>query len=261
VAIILKSSREIDAIRRSGRLARKVLDALGAMVRPGVTTDELDGEAHRMITEEGAIPSPLNYHGYPRSICTSINEVVCHGIPGDRKLAEGDIINIDVTAQLNGYHGDCSRTFMVGTVTEEARTLVEVTEECLRRGISAVRPGGDIRDIGAAIQELADQCGYGVVEEFCGHGIGRNFHEEPAILHYRSDGRTVRKKRGRSVTMRSGMVFTIEPMINAGKAATKTLSDGWTAVTRDGSLSAQFEHTVAVTEEGVDVLTAIDGEF
>jgi len=261
LAIILKSSREIEAIRRSGRLARQVLDALGTMVRPGVTTHKLDVEAHRMITENGAIPSPLNYHGYPKSICTSINEVVCHGIPGDRALAEGDIINVDVTTQLAGFHGDCSRTFMVGTVSEEARKLVEVTEECLRRGISAVRPGGDIRDIGAAIQELADQCGYGVVEDFCGHGIGRNFHEEPAILHYRSDGRTIRKKRSRSVTMRAGMVFTIEPMINVGRAATKTLSDGWTAITRDGSLSAQFEHTVAVTDNGVEVLTAVDGEF
>jgi methionyl aminopeptidase len=185
---------------------------------------------------------------------------VCHGIPGDRTLAEGDIVNIDVTACLDGYHGDCSNTYLVGEVSEDARKLVEVTEECLWRGIRAVRPGHSIDEIGAAIQELADECGYGVVQEFCGHGIGRSFHEEPAVLHYRSD-RAGRRGRGRSVIMKPGMVFTIEPMINAGRPGTRVLEDGWTAVTRDGSLSAQFEHTVVVTETGFDVLTARNGEF
>jgi len=261
LAIILKSRREIEAIRRSGQLAREVLERLGEMVRPGVATGALDEAAHRMITQRGAYPSPLHYNGFPRSICTSINEVVCHGIPGDRELKEGDIVNIDVTTCLAGYHGDCSRTFLVGRVADDARKLVEVTEECLRRGIRAVRPGDSIHVIGAAIQELADECGYGIVQEFCGHGIGRNFHEEPAVLHYRSDRSTARHKRVRSVIMKPGMVFTIEPMINAGHPGTRVLEDGWTAVTLDGSLSAQFEHTVAVTEAGFDILTVLDGAY
>jgi len=252
LAVILKSEREIEAIRRSGRMAWGVLEKLGQMVRPGITTLKLDQEAYKMITSMGAYPSPLNYHGFPKSICTSINQVVCHGIPDKTELKEGDIINVDITVLLEGYHGDCSRTFMVGKVSEEARKLVEVTEECLMRGIEAIKPGLELNVIGDAIQTLADHHGYGVVTEFCGHGIGRNFHEEPAILHYR--------KMGRSIRMKPGMVFTIEPMINLGKPRTRVLSDGWTAVTRDGSLSAQFEHTVAVTRTGYDILTGQDGE-
>ena len=253
LAIILKSRREIEAIRRSGRLAREVLEKLGKMIRPGITTLKLDQEAHKMITSRGAYPSPLNYHGFPKSICTSINQVVCHGIPDKTALKEGDIINVDITARLDGYHGDCSRTFMVGQVSEEAKRLVNVTEACLMRGIEAVRPGMEVNEIGRAIQELADEHGYGVVKDFCGHGIGRNFHEEPAVLHYRA--------KGKSEPMRPGMVFTIEPMINIGTFKIKVLSDGWTAVTQDGTLSAQFEHTVAVTREGCDVLTALDGKY
>ncbi len=253
LAIILKSKREIEAIRRSGRLARKVLEKLGQMIRPGISTLKLDQEAHKMITSRGAYPSPLNYHGFPRSICTSINQVVCHGIPDKTELREGDIVNVDITARLDGYHGDCSKTFMVGQVSEEARKLVDVTEACLKLGIEAVRPGMEVNEIGRAIQKLADEHGYGVVKDFCGHGIGRNFHEEPAVLHYQS--------KRKSDPMRPGMVFTIEPMINIGTFEIKVLSDGWTAVTRDGALSAQFEHTVAVTKEGCDVLTALDGRY
>lgn len=252
MAIILKSKREIEAIRRSGRLAREVLEKVGQMIRPGISTLKLDLEAHKLITSRGAYPSPLNYHGFPKSICTSINQVVCHGIPDKTELREGDIVNVDITARLEGYHGDCSRTFMVGEVSEEARKLVDVTEACLRRGIEVVSPGMEVNEIGRAIQVLADEHGYGVVKDFCGHGIGRNFHEEPAVLHYR----TTRK----SDLMRSGMVFTIEPMINIGTFEIRVLSDGWTAVTRDGTLSAQFEHTVAVTKGGCEILTALDGE-
>jgi methionyl aminopeptidase len=254
LGIIIKSRREIDAIRRSGHLARTVLEELGRLVKPGVTTEELDATAYRLITDAGAIPSPLNYHGFPKSICTSINEVVCHGIPGPRALVEGDIINIDVTTRLDGYHGDCSKTVLVGEVSDEARTLVDVTRECLERGIRVVRPGAEIGAIGETIQELADQCGYGVVREYCGHGIGREFHEEPRVLHYSEDG-MFRGRKKRTPRMRAGMVFTIEPMINAGTYKTRTLDDGWTAVTADGSLSAQFEHTVVVTDTGFEVLT------
>lgn len=258
MAIILKSRREIEAIRASGRLAREVLEEVGAMVKPGVTTDALDARAHELIVKQGAYPSPLNYHGFPKSICTSINEVVCHGIPCDRRLMVGDIINIDVTARLDGFHGDCSRTYLVGEVSDEARKLVEVTEECLMRGIRAVRPGADLGAVGAVIQDLADECGYGVVEQFCGHGIGREFHEDPQVLHYRTNRRGA-ERRVRAVKLRPGMVFTIEPMINVGTRETRVLADGWTAVTRDESLSAQFEHTIAVTEDGVDILTTLDG--
>lgn len=230
-----------------------MLERLGEMLRPGLTTLELDDAAYAMITEAGATPSPLNYHGYPKSICTSVNEVVCHGIPGPQTLVEGDIINVDVTTYLEGYHGDCSKTFIIGEASEEARRLVEVTELSLKRAIEIVRPGAPFTEIGAVIHALADQFGYGVVVDFCGHGIGRKFHEDPHILHYRNS-RTSKK-------MKAGMVFTIEPMINVGGAGTKTLKDNWTAVTTDGKLSAQFEHTVAVTRNGYDVLTALEGEF
>lgn len=251
--VILKSQREIDAIRRSGRLAREVLEHLGSMVRPGITTQELDEEAYRRITAAGAVPAPLNYNGFPKSICTSINEVVCHGIPERRALREGDIINIDVTTNLEGFHGDCSKTFLVGDVTPAAAALVDVTRECLDAAIRIVAPGVPLGEIGNVIHDIADRHGYGVVDEFCGHGIGRNFHEPPSIYHFRNDRS---KKR-----MKAGMVFTIEPMINEGVPGTRVLGDGWTAITLDEKLSAQFEHTVAVTEDGFDVLTALDGEF
>ncbi|HIK19478.1 MAG TPA: type I methionyl aminopeptidase [Synechococcus sp. M44_DOE_062] len=246
--IVLLSSRELEKMRRACRLAADLLKHLEPMVRPGVTTQELNDEAERWTQAHGAKSAPLGYHGFPKSICTSVNHVVCHGIPSPKQiLREGDIINIDVTPVLDGYHGDTSKTFFVGQPSERARRLVEVTEECLRRGIAAVKPGGRVGDIGAAIQEYAEAQGYSVVRDFVGHGVGRQFHTAPQIPHY--------GERGKGEKLRPGMVFTIEPMINEGTWEVKVLSDGWTAVTLDGKLSAQFEHTVAVTETGVEILT------
>ena len=249
--ITLLSSREIEKMRQAGRLAAELLDYLTPMVKPGVSTLELNDEAERWTQERGAKSAPLGYHGFPKSICTSVNEVICHGIPNAKQiLKEGDIINIDVTPILDGYYGDTSRTFFVGTPSPEAKQLVEVTEECLRRGIEAVKPGGKIGDIGAAIQEHAEANGYGVVQDFVGHGVGRVFHTAPQIPHYGT--------RGKGKRLRPGMVFTIEPMINQGTWEAVVLDDGWTAVTKDGRLSAQFEHTIAVTKEGVEILTKRD---
>lgn len=249
--IHLKSDAEIDAMRPAGRLAAQLLEMIEEHIKPGVSTLQLDEICSAYTRDRGAISAPLNYHGFPKSICTSVNEVVCHGIPAKNQILQnGDIINVDVTPIVGGYHGDTSKTFFVGTVSSEARKLVEVTRECLELGIHAVRPGGRIGDIGAAIQSHAHKHGYSVVQEFVGHGIGKNFHEDPQIQHFGVQGRGLRLERG--------MAFTIEPMINMGDWKTKVLSDGWTAVTADGSLSAQFEHTLAIRSNGeVEILTRL----
>ena len=254
--IELMSQRGIDKMRAAGRGAARLLNHLGAMVKPGVTTGALDDEAVRWAQEHGWTNAPLGYPGgpgsFPRSICTSVNEVVCHGIPShDRVLKDGDIINIDVTPIIDGYHGDTSKTFFVGEVHPAVRALVEVTRDCLRVGIEAVGPKARIRDIGAAIQKRAEAAGYGVVRDFVGHGVGRVFHTAPQVPHYDSGDRT---------RMRPGMVFTIEPMINMGTWRVKTLDDGWTAITADGKPSAQFEHTIVVTDTGCEILTLDEGE-
>ncbi|MEC4892652.1 MAG: type I methionyl aminopeptidase [Oscillatoria sp. PMC 1051.18] len=246
--ITLLSSREIEKMRRAGRLAAQLLDRLAAMIKPGVSTLELNDEAERWTQAHGAKSAPLGYHGFPKSICTSVNEVICHGIPrADQILKDGDIINIDVTPILDGYHGDTSRTFFVGTPSPQAQKLVEVTEECLRRGIAEVAPGKKIGDIGAAIQEYAEAHGFSVVQDFVGHGISHVFHTAPQVPHYGT--------RGKGKRLRAGMVFTIEPMINEGTWEAEVLDDGWTALTKDRKLSAQFEHTIAVTDDGVEILT------
>ncbi len=246
--IVLLSSREIEKMRQAGRLAAELLDHLEPMVKPGVSTLELNDEAERWTQAHGAKSAPLGYHGFPKSICTSINEVVCHGIPNAKQiLKDGDIINIDVTPTVDGYHGDTSKTFFVGTPSPIAKKLVEVTQECLRRGIAEVKPGARIGDIGAAIQEYAEANGFSVVQDFVGHGVSRIFHTAPQVPHF--------GKRGKGKRLRPGMVFTIEPMINEGTWQVEVLADKWTAVTKDRKLSAQFEHTVAVTEDGVEILT------
>ncbi|HKO08190.1 MAG TPA: type I methionyl aminopeptidase [Alphaproteobacteria bacterium] len=237
-----------EGMRRAGRLAAETLDFIVPAIRPGVSTGELDRLCHDFIVSHGAVPAPLNYRGFPRSICTSVNHVVCHGIPSeDKVLADGDIINIDVTTILEGWHGDTSRMFEVGEVRLKARRLIEVTYEAMMRGIAAVRPGGTTGDIGFAIQSFAEAHRYSVVRDFCGHGLGRVFHDSPSILHFGEPGE--------GVPLREGMFFTVEPMINAGKFAVKILGDGWTAVTKDRSLSAQFEHSVGVTPDGCEIFT------
>lgn len=244
----IKSPKEIELIRQSGDLAARTLVYIEQFLKPGISTQELNDLCHQFILKHGAIPAPLNYHGFPRSICTSRNEVVCHGIPNEKeKLKDGDIINIDVTTILNGMHGDVNKTFLIGNVPEAIKKLVKVTEQCLMESIKVVRPGARLGDIGACIQDIAHAQGYSVVRDFCGHGIGRNFHEEPQILHF--------GKKGSGAEMKEGMTFTIEPMINLGTHRCKVLSDGWTAVTLDGKCSAQFEHTIAVVAGGADILT------
>ncbi|BAZ48052.1 type I methionyl aminopeptidase [Nostoc ellipsosporum NOK] len=251
--IVILSAREIEKMRQAGRLAAKLLQHLEPLVKPGVSTLQLNDEAERWTQAHGAKSAPLGYKGYPKSICTSVNEVVCHGIPNARQiLKEGDIINIDVTPILDGYHGDTSKTFIVGNCPPKVKKLVEVTEECLRLGIAEVKPGGRIGDIGAAIQEYAEAQGFSVVRDFVGHGISNIFHTAPDIPHYGT--------RDKGKRLRPGMVFTIEPMINEGTYEVEVKSDGWTAVTRDRKLSAQFEHTIAVTEDGVEILTLPEGE-
>jgi methionyl aminopeptidase len=246
--LVLLSRREIDKMRQAGHLGAELLRHLEPMVRPGVSTLEINDEAERWTQAHGAKSAPLGYHGFPKSICTSINHVVCHGIPNAKQiLKEGDIINIDVTPILDGFYGDTSRTFFVGQPSPLAKKLVEVTEECLRRGIAEVKPDARVGDIGAAIQEYAEAEGFSVVQDFTGHGVHRVFHTEPFIPHY--------GKRGTGKKLRAGMVFTIEPMINEGTWEVEVLDDNWTAVTKDHKLSAQFEHTVAVTEDGVEILT------
>ena len=257
MTIQIKTPDEIAKMRVAGRLAAEVLDFITPHVRPGISTGELDTLCHDyMVKVQKTIPAPLNYappgyQPYPKSICTSINHQVCHGIPGDRLLKHGDIVNLDITVIKDGYHGDTSRMFFLGEPAIQARRLCDTTYECLWLGIEAVRAGARLGDIGAAIQAHAEESGYSVVREFCGHGIGRKFHEEPQVLHY---GRP-----GTGITLQAGMIFTIEPMINAGKAAIRELSDGWTIVTKDHSLSAQWEHTVLVTENGYEVLTLSAG--
>jgi methionyl aminopeptidase len=249
--IHFKTDEQINTMKESCRLAAEVLIMIAPYVKPGVTTDKLNQICHDYIVDNGAIPSPLNYRGFPKSICTSVNEEICHGIPSSRKLRNGDIVNLDITTYLKGFHGDTSRTFFVGSPRKKAENLVQVCKEALQKGIDCVKPGGRLGDIGATIQQFAESHGYSVVREFCGHGIGTNFHEEPQILHYGNfgDGLVIKK----------GMVFTIEPMINMGKPDLKVLSDKWTAVTQDSSLSAQFEHTLCVTDSGVEVMTRIEG--
>jgi len=251
--ITIKTPDEIAKMRVAGRLAAEVLRMIEPHIKPGVTTGELDRICHDyIVNEQKAIPAPLNYKGFPKSICTSVNHQVCHGIPGDKKLKKGDIINVDITVIKDGYHGDTSRMFFVDEPSIQARRLVQVTKECLLKGIAQVRPGARLGDIGHAIQTHAEQHNYSVVREYCGHGIGREFHEDPQVLHY---GRP-----GTGVELRPGMIFTIEPMINAGAAAVRLLPDNWTVVTRDHSLSAQWEHTVLVTDSGYEILTLAPGE-
>jgi len=236
------------AMRRAGRLAAETLDFITPHVQPGITTDELDKLCDGFMRDHGAVPATLGYRGYPKSSCISLNHVVCHGIPGDRKLENGDVLNIDVTPILDGWYGDSSRMYIAGDkVTVKAKRLIEVTYEAMMRGIAVVKPGATLGDIGHAIQAYAEGHRFSVVRDFCGHGVGKVFHAPPSILHY--------GRRGDGLALREGMMFTIEPMINAGHWAVKILSDGWTAVTRDRSLSAQFEHTVGVTADGVEIFT------
>lgn len=251
MTITIKNDEEIARMRVAGRLAAQVLTMIEAHVRPGVTTGELDEVCHRYIVDElDAVPAPLNYRGFPKSVCTSVNHVVCHGIPGDKKLKNGDIINIDVTVIKDGFHGDTSRMFSVGKPSIQAERLMRVTRECMMKGIDIVRPGTRLGDIGHVIQTHAESHNFSVVREYCGHGIGREFHEEPQVLHY--------GKPGTGLALEQGMTFTIEPMINAGARDTRVLSDNWTVVTRDHSLSAQWEHTILVTDDGHEILT-VDG--
>jgi len=245
----LKSKSDLLIMRESCRLAAECLKYVEPFVKPGVTTLELDTICHEFIIGKNAIPSPLNYHGFPKSICTSINDVICHGIPDETKLIEGDIINVDVTVYKNGFHGDTSRTYFVGEVSEERRKLVETTEECLLEAIKTVRPGGRLGDIGHCVQSIAEPRGYSVVRDYCGHGIGREFHEDPSVVHYGHPGT--------GELMVEGLVFTIEPMINIGTSKSFKLNDGWTVKTKDGKDSAQFEHTMVVTSYGVDVMTEL----
>ena len=253
MGIVLKSKDEIEQMRVAGQLAGEVLRMIAPRVQPGVSTGELDEICHRYITEvQGAIPAPLNYRGFPKSICTSVNHVICHGIPGDRRLKDGDIVNIDVTVIKDGWHGDTSKMFLVGAPTVKGRRICEIAHRSMVTGIEMVKPGVQLGDIGHAIQRYAEGQGCSVVREYCGHGIGRVFHEDPQVLHY---GRP-----GTGEVLVPGMVFTIEPMINLGRRDTKLLPDGWTVVTRDRSLSAQWEHTIAVTPDGHDVLTRLPGD-
>jgi len=248
MAVIIKSPDEIRKMRVAGRLAADVLEMIGPFVAAGQSTDELDRICHDyMVNEQKVIPAPLNYRGFPKSICTSVNHVVCHGIPSKKKLKNGDIINIDITVIKDNYHGDSSKMFVIGDAPVRARRLVEITYNCMRLGIQTVKPGSKLGDIGHAIQSYAESHRCSIVREYCGHGIGKEFHEEPQILHY--------GQKGTGLTLEPGMVFTIEPMVNAGKRHVKLLPDNWTVVTRDRNLSAQWEHTVLVTEQGFEVLT------
>lgn len=252
--IQIHTESDFQAMRNAGKLAAQTLDMITAHVVPGVTTETLDNLCRRFIEKNGAIPAPLNYKGFPKSICTSINHVVCHGIPGDRILKEGDIVNIDVTVILDGWHGDTSRMYMVGDkIPIKAKKLVDITYDCLMAGIEAVKPGNTLGDVGHAIQTLAESNRYSVVRDFCGHGLGRLFHSPPSVMHYGTPGD--------GIVLEPGMFFTIEPMINTGKYHTKILDDGWTAVTRDRSLSAQFEHTLAVTDDGFEIFTHSSSGF
>ncbi|MFA7429859.1 MAG: type I methionyl aminopeptidase [Rhodospirillaceae bacterium] len=245
--IPLHGADAFAAMRKAGRFAAEVLDYITPFVKPGVTTAELDELVAAYVTSHGHTNGPLGYRGFPRSICTSINHVVCHGIPGEKKLRDGDVVNIDVTPIVDGWYGDTSRMYFVGSASVKSRRLVDVTYECLMKGIEAVRPGATLGDIGHAIQVYAEQNRFTVVRDFCGHGIGQTFHSAPSVLHYGQPGT--------GEVLEEGMIFTIEPMINAGRPETKILADGWTAVTKDKSLSAQFEHTIGVTADGCEIFT------
>ena len=246
-AIKLYGPEGFEGMGAAGRLAAEILDALVPHVVPGVTTQEIDDVVFRLTREAGAIPATLGYRGYTKSCCTSVNHVVCHGIPGERALKDGDIVNIDVTPILNGWHGDSSRMYLVGDVPVKAKRLVQVTYECLMLGLEQAKPGNHLGDIAHAIQSHAEAHRYGVVRDFCGHGVGRNFHEAPEVIHAGQPGT--------GPELKPGMIFTVEPMINIGKPACKVLDDGWTAVTRDRSLSAQFEHSIGITETGCEIFT------
>jgi len=248
MSIIIKTESEIEKMRVAGRLAAEVLEMIESYVVPGITTNELDKLCHDYIVDvQQAVPAPLNYHGFPKSICTSINQQVCHGIPNDKKLKSGDIVNVDITVIKDDYHGDTSKMFCVGEVGPHVKRLVNITREAMFRGIEQVKPGATLGDIGHAIQKHAESNRYSVVREFCGHGIGKKFHEEPQVLHY--------GKPGTGIVLDEGMIITVEPMINLGKRHVKVLPDGWTAVTKDRSLSAQWEHTILVTAGGYEILT------
>lgn len=245
--IKIHPAEDFDGMRKAGKLAAEVIDYITPYVKPGVTTQELNDLCHTYTVEHGATSAPLNYKGFPRSICTSVNHVVCHGIPGEKILKNGDIVNLDITVILDGWYGDTSRMFFVGDVGVKARKLVDATYEALWKGIEVVRPGATVGDIGAAIQTYAEGLRYSVVRDFCGHGLGKVFHDAPNIMHYGTPGT--------GITLREGMFFTIEPMINAGRFDVKILPDGWTSVTKDRSLSAQFEHSLGVTADGYEVFT------
>lgn len=248
MSITIKNESEINKMRVAGKLAAEVLEMIEPFVIPGVTTNELDQICHDyIINEQQAIPAPLNYRGFPKSICTSINYTICHGIPSDKRLKKGDIINIDITVIKDDYHGDTSKMFCVGEASQHAKRLINITQECLILGIEKVKPGATFGDIGHAIQKHAESNRYSIVREFCGHGIGKNFHEDPHVMHF--------GKPGEGEVIEAGMIFTIEPMLNIGKRHIKVLKDGWTAITKDRSLSAQWEHTILVTPEGYEVLT------
>ena len=247
-AVKFHGPADFEGMRRAGRLAAETLDFIVPHVKPGVTTGALDKLCHDFIVARGGIPAPLGYKGFPKSICTSVNHVVCHGIPGDKVLEDGDILNIDVTPTLDGWHGDSSRMYLVGDVGVKARKLIDTTYEAMMLGIAQIKPGATLGDIGHAIQKHAEAQRFSVVRDFCGHGLGLVFHDSPSVLHY--------GKRGEGMVLRPGMFFTVEPMINAGDWRVKVLSDGWTAVTKDRSLSAQFEHSIGVTETGVEIFTA-----
>jgi methionyl aminopeptidase len=257
MSVVLKNPEEVAKMRLAGRLAAEVLDYIAPHVRPGVTTGKLNDLCHAyMVGTQGTVPAPLNYappgyKPYPKSICTSVNHQVCHGVPGDRVLKHGDVLNIDVTVIKDGFHGDSSRMYYVGEPGIQARRLVDVTYECMWLGIRQVKPGAQLGDLGAVIQAHAEKHGFSVVREFCGHGIGRKFHEEPQVLHY--------GKPGTGMRLEPGMTFTVEPMINAGRPEVRLLPDGWTVVTKDHSLSAQWEHTVLVTKSGYEILTLRNG--
>jgi methionyl aminopeptidase len=253
MSVTIKTAEEIEKMRIAGRLAAQVLEMIEPHVQAGITTNELDSICHKYIVEEqDAIPAPLNYHGFPKSICTSLNHQVCHGIPSDKKLKKGDIINIDITVIKDGYHGDTSQMFTVGETSTLARRLIKTSRDCMMMGIKLVKPGARLGDIGHVIQHHAEKSNFSVVREYCGHGIGKEFHEAPQVLHY--------GVQDTGMVLKEGMTFTIEPMINAGKKAVKLLPDDWTVVTHDHKLSAQWEHTILVTADGYEILTLREGE-
>ncbi|PAJ73270.1 type I methionyl aminopeptidase [Pseudoalteromonas sp. NBT06-2] len=253
MSAVIKTPAEIEKMRIAGRLAADVLEMIAPHVKEGITTLELDTMCHNYIVDvQKAIPAPLNYHGFPKSICTSVNHVICHGIPNEKPLKDGDIINIDITVIKDGYHGDTSKMFYIGTPNIQGKRLSEVTQESLYIAIKMVKPGVRLGDLGAAIQKYAEGFKYSIVREYCGHGIGAGFHEDPQVMHY--------GKAGTGEVLKKGMCFTIEPMVNAGKRQCKVLKDNWTVVTKDRSLSAQWEHTLLVTDNGVEVLTLRDDD-